>query len=378
MLQAIDEASQCRWFGPGFSSPAELEHGPSQYVDQHGPFDLVVCDEFSIQRYSQKPGRGTMSFSSYACKFQRSQLTYGDVFQDFLRVYDGRKGIALFQLDHFTLRADQRDLLEELFDVYIGWGEEFVAPKPDAGNLNDTEAADGSIDQLILSRWTNNYRDFAASRRERFISIPHAIGASEIKRPPYAKKSYDWSVVGANYTQRMAARHVLDENGIRCSGKLQPYYFALIQKARINPYAHYSTIRFLQLMFQRAIANARFAYTCGSVAKMAIRKYLEIPALGTVLVADDCEGFAAMGFVDGENVIVAKGERVLEVHNALSTELERSQHIAESGQRLVADLHSTSARVHQLRQAFDQIETGTFRGSFWANGRFCLRADFEN
>jgi spore maturation protein CgeB len=152
-----------------------------------------------------------------------------------------------------------------------------------------------------------------------------------------------------------------------------PYLFAGSQKLGINPYAHYWTIAGLQHAFRRSLTTARYGYTCGSVARMAIRKYFEIPAAGCVLIADRCEGFEALGFRDRENAVAAAGDDVVEVHRWLSSLPDQGQAIAEAGRRHIREQHTVEARSRQLSAALDAILEERYAGSRWIGGRFHLR-----
>ena len=106
---------------------------------------------------------------------------------------------------------------------------------------------------------------------------------------------------------------------------------------------------------------------------MPIRKFFEIPAAGTVLLAAPCEGFGRIGFVDGVNCVVATPDRLAEAIRDLGRDPERAQRIAAAGRRLIYDQHSLSARARQIRACFELILTGSYAGAEWVDGRFLVR-----
>lgn len=367
MIDALQAASQLDLFGPGFQSDAELERGVEAYIDRNGPYDLVVSDEFMLQDFEN--AEAPLRFVSHACRFDRGLLMYGVRFRDFLVKYSGSKGILLLQTDYYNMPQYRLSQIES-FDYIIGWGAELIMSR-DAFDKDPGELSD--VDGKIRSHWSDRYRDFALRHARKLISAPHLVASKEIAVHALVKRKYDWSVVGADYTQRLRAREILDRRGLARSGKELPYLFAALYKLGVNPYAHYWSIALLQRRFYAALKSSKYSYTCGSVVHCAIRKYFEIPAAGCVLVAERCEGFEALGFQDGGSAIVAEGRRLGEVYDWLRTRPEKGQEIATSGRMLIERQHTTMARARQLRAVFAAIESGSFAGTRWRDGEHLLR-----
>ena len=367
MIAALQAASQLDLFGPGFQSDAELARGVETYIDRHGPYDLVVSDEFMLQDFEN--AEAPLRFVSHACRFDRGLLMYGVQFRDFLSKYTGRKGILLLQTDYYNMPQYRLSQIEA-FDYIIGWGAELIMSR-DACNKDPDTLSD--VDRKIRSHWSDRYRDFALRHARKLISIPHLVAPKEIAVHTLGKRKYDWSVAGADYTQRLQAREVLDARSLTRSGRELPYLFAALYKLGINPYAHYWSIALLQQRFHAALKRSRYSYTCGSVVHCAIRKYFEIPAAGCVLVAERCEGFEALGFQNGGNAIVAEGRMLGEVHDWLRNRPDEGQEIADSGRILIERQHTTAARARQLRAAFAAIKFDDFAGTRWKDGELLLR-----
>ena len=131
-------------------------------------------------------------------------------------------------------------------------------------------------------------------------------------------------------------------------------------------------LEFLNRDFRQRLAGSRYSYTCGSGLDMPIRKFVEIPAGGAVLVCRPFTGFADAGFVDGVNAIVCEPQDIIDVHRMLAANPDQAQRIADAGRRLVAQCHSTSARSEQFRLLFQMIAAGRFVGARWSAGRFIV------
>ena len=106
---------------------------------------------------------------------------------------------------------------------------------------------------------------------------------------------------------------------------------------------------------------------------MPIRKFFEIPALGTLLVCRPFKGFAAAGFQDGVNCLVAEPDQILDVHRDLQADPERGEQIARAGQRFMVETHSLSARACDLAAIIEAVSEKRFAGSQWIEGRHALR-----
>lgn len=372
LLKALGAACDLDLFGPGFQNGSELDRGPQAYLDRHGPYDLVLADEFVLQDFHKAQRGAILRFVNHACSFDRDLFMYGERFKEFLSTYSGRKGIFLSQTDYYCFPQHRLDLVEGIFDYVFGWGEELIAPRNVVISEEAGQPVLSPVDREVLSRWTDRYRNFLLAHPERIISMPHLIDDAEFSdRQLRGRKP--WVVIGADYTERMNARAALDMAGIMRTGKAQPYLFSMFQKFHINPYAHSWSIDILQRQFKLALVRAKYAYTCGAIVRCAIRKYFEIPAAGCVLVADRCEGFEALGFRDRHNALLAKGSEVLDAHRWLSELDDAGQGIANQGRDLIRQQHSISARGRQLSAAFEAISSGRFAGSKWVDGKFMLR-----
>ena len=315
MLAALPFAGELDVFGPGFQSKGRLAEGPAAYVERHGPFDIVLTDEYAIQDFDLAPGEKPRRFVNHACRFDRSMLMYGKRFKDFFAGYGGRRGVFLLQTDYYNMPESRLRVVEDHFDYVLGWGAELISRRETVASDADRAAGLTAVDRGILDHWSDRYLEFVLRHPERIVSLPHVIADSELCERPLDRRRRPWAVVGADYTERVNARRVLDDADIRRTGNSLPYISNALQRLGINPYAHFWSIALLQRRFRAALQGARYAYTCGGAASGAIRKYFEIPAAGCVLVADRCKGFEALGFRDRENAVLARGADVKDVHD---------------------------------------------------------------
>lgn len=126
--------------------------------------------------------------------------------------------------------------------------------------------------------------------------------------------------------------------------------------------------------YARAISRARVVPTCGTIARDLVRKHLEVPACGSLLVAEPSATLTAMGFVDGENCLLAPeakaADRIVEV---LHDEAELGR-LTTAGRELVLERHTMAARDEIARWyrvrsgAGTPEESAAVRGSFTVLG----------
>lgn len=103
--------------------------------------------------------------------------------------------------------------------------------------------------------------------------------------------------------------------------------------------------------YARLLGSAWFAPTCGTLAKDLVRKHLEIPAVGTCLIAERTAILELAGFSDMTNVIFADEHDVVDKVTHLLRNPDALRRIIENGHDLVHRKHTMRART----QIFDWL-----------------------
>ncbi len=369
LVEAIRATSDAHFFGPGYQASEIIDRGLDNFLERFGPFDIVLADEFALQDFSPLARGEEMRFINHACRFDRRLLALGKEFQEFLSRCHEIRIIGLMQSDYYNFTERRIDQLKALGDHFIAWGPELISSMAERGS---GELPTSTIDADIVARWTDRYLEFAQACNEQVISCPHIISISEVGGPPLTERGTPWACLGADYRARVVARDRLDRAGLVRSGQWMPKAFSIAGRLKFNPYNKYWSIALAQWGFRRALRQARFAFTCGSILHWPIRKYFEIPANGGVLVCEKPKGFETLGFVDRVNSVVCDAEDILEADAWLSSDEVQAQEIATAGQDLIIAKHTVEARGRQIGSAFQRILDGTFRGSRWCKGEFQL------
>lgn len=348
------------FFGPGYTGEDVLRLGLKHFVKRNGPFDVVVATEHITRAALISSIEQTYPIyrRNYVSRISIEELGYLGAIHEAFDSLGGIKVITLLETDYYNMAQTHVHELETSGAYVVGWGSEFLMP------AKVTESVEESFSLRAGDQWL----DFVRRRPDRIISLPHFVDETEVGGTQLQSRPSAWSVVGSNYAAREHVRTNLSNANIKWRGKGLNQVQAGLTKLRLNAYNKKFGIQLLNHFFRRAIAGSRYSYTCGSSLRYPIRKFFEIPALGSVLVCQPCAGFEALGFRDGENAIACEPDEIIEMHSALEGDPDRAQDIASAGRALVQQRHSLEARARQLGRCLDAIATHSFGGTRWENG----------
>ncbi len=207
------------------------------------------------------------------------------------------------------------------------------------------------------------------------ISLPHCLSATEMRKKPSAKR-WDFTVPGASYITRKIAF----ESGKKAQLKMPDY--RLLYRWLVNaPYQCYSRVttksmstkmhqRISSDLFSYLISRSKVSFSCGSELKYFVRKFLEIPAEYTAMVAIPTNDFKNYGFVDGVHYMATEPAEAGEKAKYLIKNKEVAEKLVQNAWNLVAEKHSTAIRVEQVLSCIDFFQQGKLSGASFNNGNF--------
>lgn len=99
----------------------------------------------------------------------------------------------------------------------------------------------------------------------------------------------------------------------------------------------------------RTLSAAQIVPTCGTVAEELVRKHLEIPAAGALLLTERTAVVEAAGFVDMESAVFADASDAADKVEHLLANPDVLDRIAAAGQRLAHERHDISTRDQLLQ-----------------------------
>jgi hypothetical protein len=162
----------------------------------------------------------------------------------------------------------------------------------------------------------------------------------------------------------MVSFNPIPENAILLSGAVDAHYPLRQEMQRLasagnlaivchpHPGYHcgydYATDQRVGAAFARTINRYRAGFTDCLVFKYVVAKYFEIPATGSLLVAENAvaEALQAMGFVDGEHYLGVSAANLTETIGYVLDERNHAEvdRVRRNGQSLVWERHKTTDR----------------------------------
>jgi hypothetical protein len=360
----LRECAETVCYGPGYQPRHVLDKGLQAFYDLNGPFDFVIGNEASI--FWDQPGvEDPWGLRNYSFTFEKQSLqAMLDIGPWFSR-YRGRKIVLLLEFDAYFLAKREQTLLQETDGWYgVIWDRWLMESVKDSVDL---------AREPYAHRANDNFFEFVSTNEERIIALPHFVADSEFGWGALGDKDPLWHVPGASYHYRKLARKTLSREGILQTSLPWMQAYALLSRLGMRPFSRPMLLSLYGAQFVTAIERSRYCYTCGSAQHMHIRKHFEIPARGTVLVTAPVKGLEAMGFKDGINCFVRMPDELLDLHEELEREPERSQSVASAGRELIWSTHRVSSRGRQLRECLDSIMVTQFAGCVWDEGRWLVR-----
>lgn len=366
ILPALVEAGEVHAFGPGFVGSETLARGLNAFIETEGPFDVAVTNTHILFADAYDvPITPAPFVRNYSFAFPPSDvLELPRIAAEFDRLSIPRIGIFL-ESDYYNWRAPEIDKIERRIDCAIAFGPEFTPEWH-----RNTELRHEAFGESVTDAWPSYVR----RRPEKIASFFHFVADTEFSFDRLEHRPHGWSVLGINYSARMTARDALRRGGISIKGE-NPIRrgIGLAKKLKLLRTENRRILNFLNFDFYVRLASSRYSYTCGSALRMPIRKFVEIPAAGAVLVCQPFEGFSAAGFRDRENAVCCEPNDILDAHRWLEADMERAQAIADAGRKLVRDRHSLFARARQFREIMVAVTARRFGGAGWTNGEFVVR-----
>lgn len=362
-------AVDAEFYGPGFTDSNVLTQGLESFVDQHGPFDFLAT---TSQLCVASDPVGTVAFlHRYAISsWERDDgMAFVSDVSAFMKHTSHRRICFLTDLDVYSIGHEIEDSLREHGDIFVGWGEGFSEDMDSLVHIGREEFYKRKASSRPIGLW----HQFVLDERDSFINLGHFVGLDEFAWTPLRDRAFSANVPGQLYARRRDALAAISASG-KMSMPSQRYrkIFSLADRMGLNPYANPYLQKLYGLAFTKGIQDSRFVFTEGSGYQRPLRKFFEIPALGSVLLCVPCAGFENLGFIDGVNAMVVDERRLPEQIQALVERSDLAQSIADSGRDLIWKSHSLVARSQQFRICLAAIAKGEYSGSGWTGGEFHL------
>ncbi len=113
--------------------------------------------------------------------------------------------------------------------------------------------------------------------------------------------------------------------------------------------------------YAREINRAKIFFTCGTRFGYPVRKYFEVPACNTLLIAKGNRDLEDLGFVSGENFVECNENNFYDLAMYYLGNEEKRKRIAQNGCSLVHSRHTDRIRVREFLQMVETYLSGRKR-----------------
>jgi hypothetical protein len=208
------------------------------------------------------------------------------------------------------------------------------------------------------------------------IDFPHCLSPQEMVSQ---KRKKIWDIIipgGANYITRSIAR----DNAVKADLFVAPFetnarwlvYFPYLFYNRVTT-KKYSTQVYQKKSFRLyryMIALSATSFTCGSELRFFVRKFIEVPAFRSAMLAYPSLNFRDYGFEDGVHYLHCYPEETAEKAKYLLKNKNVADKLIQNAWELVAKQHVASERVSQVMSCLHFFMQGKLKSAGYQNGKF--------
>lgn len=392
-VHGLMEAAEVEPFGIGYSTVDELEDGLKKHW-MNGKYDALILD-FALAMLQMKHLDIRLAYhwhryfiSDYSVY---EGVRYADRIVKEAKEIDSPK-VLYYMFDPFTILESWENCIQDLLDegfYFWGLGEELTP------EIKETEYTRNV-------GWHNRYLNFLLRNSGKIISMPHcSVIYKEFCGTPLEKRQYDVTIPG-----NLAAAYYPDRGKIASkfegtNYKVYGNYENRVMAYRDNEKRIYNTLykreddrmldcklktpcQYIDSQVKREAISAwresynvglrvsKMGYADGGLSLQILRKYVEIPARGTVLLCQNIPPLKCFGFQEWENMVPVTPESVLEICEYLYANPQKMQSIANEGRSMVFKKHTALIHAKHIIKAIEVIGTGKFKGAYWSDGDFCF------
>jgi hypothetical protein len=207
------------------------------------------------------------------------------------------------------------------------------------------------------------------------IDFPHCLRQSDLNVRS-KKKVWDIIVPGVSYKTRQIAQESAEKADLFVAPYigysrwlvLAPFllYSKAIQKKSSTSIYHNKSY----LLYKYMISLSAVSFTCGSELKFFVRKFLEVPAFRSAMLAYPSNNFRDYGFEDGVHYLHTYPEETGEKAQYLLKNKEVADKLVQNAWELVAKEHTAFERVNQVLSCLHFFWQGKLKSAGYFNGKF--------
>ena len=291
-VELLGEIFDLTMYGPGHTSRRDFKNDLSEVCDDLGPFQAAFIQD-----------------SIYENPVTKNLVEYhqDSFFEDFGKNFDRIKAhkFLISNIDPYHCSQKQEEDIIQFPGKIISLPHYFI-------DLQATQEA--KIKENLSAAITNRFHN--ALKKREFDVIPYTFFVHEREfATPKKRQHYDVSVPGVLYYERRKVLNTLQAcDTVKVIDKYKPIRLIEIIEyfngKNFNGVAWVVFVR--QKLFRRMINNSLTSFTDGSLLSYPVRKFFEIPAFGSVLLAKPFYNYERLGFEDGVNFLSVSNETIIE------------------------------------------------------------------
>ncbi|GFI44949.1 hypothetical protein IMSAGC019_00259 [Lachnospiraceae bacterium] len=396
--KALSEVMEVEYFGPGFTDEYVLSQGLKAFLEAKQHYDVIMvtwafvldCIDFDNPRAIYHFHRYDISKYKVGMAIRYNYM----ILRELLEYKESKKAIVYYH-DVVNMPDEWygkiRSILKNDFYLLTA-ASEFISKR---NNENK---------KIFGLPMTNNMIKLDEQFHHKIISVPvQAATADELEYRILEEREYDWIIPGSletgSYPKRKKVYDRISKAGYTVWDEAidREMAYKKTRRARKNFCNYYSEVdRFINTYlldvpnvyinnkvkveelgifhenYRDGLRKARIAYADGGLGKSIVRKYMEIPAAGTVLMCDNIIGIDKLGFKDRINAVFVNEQNVVRKTQKLFSDKGYIQEIANAGRKLIIDKHMVRHRAQAVKSAFKSILAESYKGSHWENGDFYI------
>jgi len=207
------------------------------------------------------------------------------------------------------------------------------------------------------------------------IDFPHCLGAYEFTLQS-RKKIWDIIIPGVSYKTRELALESAEKADLFVAPYvgfsrwlvLAPFllYDKLLQKKSSTKLYNNKSYMF----YKHMISLSSVTFTCGSELRFFVRKFIEVPAFRSAMLAYPTLNFRDYGFEDGIHYMHTFPEETGEKAKYLLKNKNVADKLVQNASELVAKHHTAAERVNQVLTCLNFFMQGKLKSAGYYVGKF--------
>ena len=368
MYEAIERAFDVTYYGPGHQPLSTFCGDIKQFYEETGPYDIVILPMLAILDYDTKIEDLRRQKAKRILSFDMDEFL-----EKFPQYLDGWRDLPCHKLlngffDTYVARQERIDQILEFPGHVLEYGSDFLHPL--------TELKEGEWEKEGRTTIPNDlYLNTSLKHPEKFIPTMHVLSDDFACHTPFVRRNHDIAIPGAHYAFRKLSRKKYKEAGYKVRVRTLFSRIAIRVLKIFNQRIDNSVIgqKIAREDLRSLLATSKTVMTDGMRLKYGVRKMLEIPAQGALMLTDGAYNMERLGFQPNKHYLSIDEDNLVETLDWALANPEKSQAIIDNGQKLVQEKHTVQAWVYRFRKIFPKLIEGTYKGSYWSDGELVYR-----